>query len=253
MNKIRDKKIFIITLVVFIVTCITTSVAFGYTVKSGDTLYKIGKSSGVTVNSLKQANGLKSDIIYPGQVLSIPENQAEPLSDILKAKGITNPSSKLKIMIDKSEHVMNIYWGSTFLKTYHVDIGLAGLGDKQIEGDYKTPEGTFYIAEKSVLSPADQYLGTRWMRLSYPNIEDADRGLKQGLINQSTHDKILYAINNKLIPPQNTALGGAIGVHGGTVPAFGKDWTWGCVGLTSGDVQDFYNFTKVGTPVIIQK
>jgi len=43
-----------------------------YTVVSGDSLYKISKKFGVSIASIKSANGLKSDTIYPGQVLSIP-------------------------------------------------------------------------------------------------------------------------------------------------------------------------------------
>ena len=40
-----------------------------YTVRNGDTLYKVAGQLGMTVGQLKEANQLKSDIIYPGQVL----------------------------------------------------------------------------------------------------------------------------------------------------------------------------------------
>lgn len=43
-----------------------------YTVKSGDTLYDIARSHGVSVTALKQLNGLTSNIIHVGQVLLIP-------------------------------------------------------------------------------------------------------------------------------------------------------------------------------------
>ena len=43
-----------------------------YTVKSGDTLYGIARQFGVTVAALKSANGLTSNTIHVGQVLSIP-------------------------------------------------------------------------------------------------------------------------------------------------------------------------------------
>lgn len=42
-----------------------------YTVKSGDTLYRIARQHGVSVANLKKWNNLKSDTIYIGQKLSI--------------------------------------------------------------------------------------------------------------------------------------------------------------------------------------
>lgn len=41
-----------------------------YTVKNGDTLYKIASQLGITLAQLKEVNQLKSDIIYPGQILT---------------------------------------------------------------------------------------------------------------------------------------------------------------------------------------
>ncbi|EMF45953.1 N-acetylmuramoyl-L-alanine amidase, family 4 [Planococcus halocryophilus Or1] len=42
-----------------------------YTVKRGDTLYKISKSQKVSVSNLKAWNGLKSSTIYPNQKLKL--------------------------------------------------------------------------------------------------------------------------------------------------------------------------------------
>lgn len=44
-----------------------------YVVKKGDSLYKIAKENGVTVEALLEANGLDSALIYPNQVLIIPK------------------------------------------------------------------------------------------------------------------------------------------------------------------------------------
>ncbi len=43
-----------------------------YTVKKGDNLYSIAESFGVTVNQVKQANNLTSNLLSVGQVLTIP-------------------------------------------------------------------------------------------------------------------------------------------------------------------------------------
>lgn len=42
-----------------------------YTVRSGDTLYRIATQHDISVSSLKAANGLTSNLIYPGQELSL--------------------------------------------------------------------------------------------------------------------------------------------------------------------------------------
>jgi LysM repeat protein len=43
-----------------------------YVVQQGDTLYSIARTHGVSVDAIKQANGLTSDEIYIGQQLIIP-------------------------------------------------------------------------------------------------------------------------------------------------------------------------------------
>lgn len=45
-----------------------------YTVKSGDSLWRIAQNNGTTVNALKTANGLTGDLILIGQTLKLPTN-----------------------------------------------------------------------------------------------------------------------------------------------------------------------------------
>ncbi len=200
------------------------------------------------------ADNLLGQLTLPQKSLGAEQAPNVPFKDILAAKGIVpGASQELKIIVDKSDKTLSIYFKDSPLKSYHVELGEGGTGDKQVAGDHKNPEGQFYVSEKSVLSPPDQYLGSRWMRLSYPNIEDAQRGLNSGLINRQIYNEIVAAISNGTTPPQRTALGGGIGIHGGDVPAFNDNWTWGCIGLANRDIEDFFNYISVGTPVIIQK
>ncbi len=55
-----------------------------YVVKKGDSLYKIAKRFGVTVSSLKKANGLWSDTIYPSMKLKIPKYTLSKASNKIK-------------------------------------------------------------------------------------------------------------------------------------------------------------------------
>ncbi len=223
-----------------------------YMVKNGDTLENIAYKHGISVTGLKWANPGCEAVPAPGLVLSIPSEHAKPLKEVMADRGLDNSNMHISIVVDKSDHILGIFSQDVFLESYHVELGDSGLGDKEVEGDHKTPEGKFYISEKSVLNPPDPYLGSRWLRISYPNIEDADRGLKKSLIGQKTHDEIINAFNNKITTPQFTPLGGGVGIHGGSSPELGRDWTWGCVGLKNTDIEDFFDYIDIGTSLLIQ-
>jgi L,D-peptidoglycan transpeptidase YkuD (ErfK/YbiS/YcfS/YnhG family) len=85
--------------------------------------------------------------------------------------------------------------------------------------------------------------------LSYPNIEDAGRGLRENLITRRQHDAIVRAIKRKSTPPQNTALGGDIYIHGNGASS---DWTWGCVALENAEMKELFDAVTVGTQVMIE-
>lgn len=116
-------------------------------------------------------------------------------------------------------------------------------GDKEIEGDGKTPLGEFYIVSKNEQSKLYKSLG-----LSYPNAEDAERGLRDGLITKSQYRKILNANKNKKMPNWYTKLGGAIMIHG---EMNASDGSSGCVAINNEDIDFIWHYVKVGTPVII--
>ncbi|AEF17150.1 cell wall hydrolase SleB [Thermoanaerobacterium xylanolyticum LX-11] len=49
-----------------------TAFAATYTVKPGDSLYKIGLNYGTTYNQIMKLNNISNTVIYPGQVLVVP-------------------------------------------------------------------------------------------------------------------------------------------------------------------------------------
>lgn len=228
-----------------------------YRVQGGDSLYLIARKYNTTVAQLKQMNSLSGNTIYQGQLLNVPgsgsnNNQsAQTVQSILSKLGYNGSNPNFMIVVSKSQHVLQLFYNRQLVKSYHVELSENGLADKAVSGDHLTPEGTFYITEKTIFNPADQFLGNRWMRLSYPNREDAERGLDQGLISQWEYQQIVSANNQGLTPLQKTRLGGGIGIHGGDKPSLGSDWTWGCVGLKDSDIDQFYDYLPVGTPVVI--
>ncbi len=66
----------------------------------------------------------------------------------------------------------------------------------------------------------------------------------------------MQAVRHHRIPPQNTPLGGQLGIHG-----LGRgdldiqrtiNWTNGCVALTNHDIRRLGQWVHVGTRVIIR-
>ena len=148
-----------------------------------------------------------------------------------------------RIVVKKEVRTLEVFDGEKIIKTYKIALGSAPKGDKEIEGDGKTPEGEFYIFTKN--SESKFYLS---IGVSYPGIDDAKRGLEQNLITQDEHDKIVKAINEKKTPLQNTALGGEIYIHGnGNL----IDWTAGCIALTNKDMKELFDSIPVKTPITI--
>lgn len=154
------------------------------------------------------------------------------------------PLKDPRIVIFKSKRQLELYSDGDVVRTYRVGLGLNPVDDKQREGDRATPEGEFYIFTKNPKSAYHLSLG-----ISYPNIEDAERGLRAGLITRAQHDQIVSAIKRKAAPPQYTALGGLIYIHGNGA---GSDWTWGCVALENEDIKELYDSVDLGTPVTIK-
>jgi murein L,D-transpeptidase YafK len=154
------------------------------------------------------------------------------------------PIEKPRIVVYKKDRKLELYSDQKLLRTYRVGLGFSPVADKQREGDGATPEGDFYIFVKNNKSAYYLSLG-----ISYPNAEDAERGLRDGLITKAQRDAIVEAIMKKAAPPQYTIRGGLNYTHGHG----GKsDWPRGCVALENADIKELYDAVSVGTPFTIK-
>jgi len=154
------------------------------------------------------------------------------------------PIKNPRIVVYKKDRKLELYSDKTLVRTYRVGLGFNPVADKQREGDGATPEGDFYVFVKNNKSAYYLSLG-----VSYPNVEDAERGLRAGMITRAQYDAIVDAQRRKVAPPQYTKLGGLIYIHG---HGASSDWTLGCVALENEHMKELFDSVAVGTPVTIK-
>ncbi|HSU25712.1 MAG TPA: L,D-transpeptidase family protein [Pyrinomonadaceae bacterium] len=147
------------------------------------------------------------------------------------------------LIIHKAERKMELFDGEKLLRSYKIALGSCPVGDKEIEGDGKTPEGQYYVFVKNPESKFHLSLG-----LSYPSRASAERGLAAGVITRSEFDSIAGAHEHGTQLPQKTRLGGEIYVHGG---GSASDWTEGCIAMTDEEIEEVFAAVPVGTRVTI--
>ncbi|EGL55504.1 erfK/YbiS/YcfS/YnhG [Methylophaga aminisulfidivorans MP] len=160
-----------------------------------------------------------------------------------------------KIVIKRSENKLLIEKNDKVIRSYHAAIGSGGRKAKQMEGDRRTPMGIYHIVD---IKDSDRF--HLFLQLDYPSVRDAINGLKAGHIKKSQYRRILDAHIFGGIPPQNTALGGVIGIHGIGVETKDKleihqmaNWTQGCIALRNKEIDEILKFVGVGTEVKIME
>ncbi|MFH1578481.1 MAG: L,D-transpeptidase family protein [Candidatus Omnitrophota bacterium] len=157
-----------------------------YEIKSGDSLDKIAKKFGTTIELLKISNNLSTDVIITGK----------------KLKAWTKP---FNIVVDKSQNSLILKSSDEVVKIYVVATGL----------NNSTPIGTFKIVNRLIDPPwykagaivpaesPDNILGSRWMGFDldgygiHGTIEPETLGqqITQGCVRMSKSDvEELYAI-----------------------------------------------------------
>jgi len=159
-------------------------------------------------------------------------------------------SDDMRIVIHKAARTLIVYRADRIERRYQVALGRNSTEDKAVEGDEATPLGEFYICAKN---PRSKFFLS--MCVSYPNAEDAERGLAANLITRAEHSAILAALERRAVPPQRTRLGGEIYIHGQPAAraAGSKNWTRGCIALDDPAMRELFDLSAIGTPVLITR
>jgi len=155
--------------------------------------------------------------------------RADSMGSIAGPAGMLQPVDR--VVVHKAKRLLEMYRDGAVVASYKVSLGLMPTGQKQREGDLRTPEGSYRLTRRNAES--DFFLA---VQVSYPEAADIAQARRNGW-----------------------APGGAIMVHG--LPNLLKysrdrylstDWTDGCIALSNEDMLDFWLLTGQGTPIEIR-
>lgn len=156
------------------------------------------------------------------------------LQAIVKEHGFLKKN--LSVHIDKSDYTFQVLHKDTVVVTYPCVLGFNPVDDKHQEGDGCTPEGEFKIRS---MYPHRSWSYFIW--IDYPTKESWRRFKErkaEGIIESGG------------------TIGGEIGIHG--VPVGSNDlisskrnWTYGCISLTTENITDVYKSIGPSTKITI--
>jgi murein L,D-transpeptidase YafK len=135
-----------------------------------------------------------------------------------------------KVLVEKESRKLHLIKDGEAFRTFDIALGIAPTGDKKKEGDFKTPEGNYWLDMRN--PDSDYFLS---IHISYPNSEDRREAQGQG------------------VNP-----GGQIMIHGQpNTPSYSaafyqkSDWTNGCIAVSNSDMIDIWLMTPDNVPIEI--
>jgi murein L,D-transpeptidase YafK len=135
------------------------------------------------------------------------------------------------VVVEKGARKLHLLQNGEIFRTFRIALGIVPAGDKEKEGDFKTPEGRYLLDRRNPNS--DFFLS---IHISYPNAKDRREAAVAG------------------VEP-----GGSIMIHGQpNAPTRSEayyrtqDWTNGCVAVSNSDMIDIWLMTAKNTPIEIR-
>jgi murein L,D-transpeptidase YafK len=165
-------------------------------------------------------------------VLAVTPGPAQPPADAPDSNPASHQAFEVadKVVVRKGERRMELLRDGRPIATYRIALGLDPDGHKEREGDFRTPEGRYWLTRRN--TDSDYFLS---IQISYPNEHDIARARRQG------------------VPP-----GGAIMIHGlPNHPRHGPDfyrnhdWTDGCIAISNSEMLELWLLTRPSTPIEI--
>ncbi len=226
------------------------------TLKPGDTVKRRQRIAQIAPGS----NGHPAQLTLTLRHLLYTEAATWPqsISTFIRShKHLLVPAKEERLLIAvKHAYQLHVCEKGQIKHTMPIALGQDGRQRKTTDGDNRTPLGEYRITQKAK-GPFDgeygAYLGAAWLRLNYPNTNDARTALIEKRITQKEHDRIAAAALHGSLAPTDTALGGGIGIHGWI-----SDWpdghhhlTWGCLSLRKADLLQLHDWVNKGTRILI--
>jgi len=165
----------------------------------------------------------------PKDRYSLEECKAE----LLDAKDYEQDGSIDRIVVVKKSRKMYLYRDGKVQQAIPISLGKNPLGHKQEKGDFRTPEGEYFIHRK-LCSP--KYY--RSLCISYPRPSDKASAKARGV--NPGGDITIHA------QPKWNADGKDDSY------TLARDWTKGCVAVTNKAMKELWYAVREGVPIIIR-
>jgi len=133
------------------------------------------------------------------------------------------------VVVEKKKHQLTLFAAGAPVRTYSVALGNP-VGDKQRQGDRRTPEGVYRIDSRN---PQSKYHLS--LHISYPDAAHAARAKAKGVTPGG--DIMIHGL-----APEFAAAGPLHRTH---------DWTEGCIALTNDEIEEIWSAVRDGTPIHI--
>lgn len=188
----------------------------------------------------------------PLALLGIPQASANLIETIISRAHVPRHDNEVWVLVDDREATLTVYRGNQLLERFApISLGRSGARATRRRGSNVTPLGEFRVNRFNRESDWHIFIG-----LDYPTPTHARQALEEGVFSQQDYDDYFDYYRRRGYPPQQTALGGFIGIHG-----IGKGdpeihqqfhWTQGCVAVTDEQIERLSSLIDIGTRVVIR-